>query len=53
MFQFDQGQIGTLTPSPCSKPRSNWNTNPVPPVPHQAPSLCSARIKLLYGLNAL
>ncbi|MCL2529111.1 MAG: hypothetical protein FWE41_02085 [Coriobacteriia bacterium] len=30
MFQFDLGQIGTLTPSPCSRPWSNWNTNPVP-----------------------
>ncbi|MCL2529832.1 MAG: hypothetical protein FWE41_05820 [Coriobacteriia bacterium] len=30
MFQFDQGQIGTLTPSPCSTPVPIWDTNPVP-----------------------
>ncbi|MCL2529925.1 MAG: hypothetical protein FWE41_06300 [Coriobacteriia bacterium] len=30
MFQFDLGQIGTLTPSPCSNPVPIWDTNPVP-----------------------
>ncbi|MCL2529833.1 MAG: hypothetical protein FWE41_05825 [Coriobacteriia bacterium] len=30
MFQFDLGQIGTLTPSPCSTPVPIWDTNPVP-----------------------
>ncbi|MCL2751005.1 MAG: hypothetical protein FWE96_08435, partial [Coriobacteriia bacterium] len=30
VFQFDLGQIGTLTPSPCSTPVPIWDTNPVP-----------------------
>ncbi|MCL2749856.1 MAG: hypothetical protein FWE96_02440 [Coriobacteriia bacterium] len=29
VFQFDQGQIGTLTPSPCSKAKSG-TPSPVP-----------------------
>ncbi|MCL2750974.1 MAG: MiaB/RimO family radical SAM methylthiotransferase, partial [Coriobacteriia bacterium] len=33
VFQFDQGQIGTLTPSPCSTPAPRSTPSPVPPVP--------------------
>ncbi|MCL2529548.1 MAG: hypothetical protein FWE41_04360 [Coriobacteriia bacterium] len=37
MFQFDQGQIGTLTPSPCS----NLVHQPRPSCTKPTPSLCT------------
>ncbi|MCL2749455.1 MAG: hypothetical protein FWE96_00370 [Coriobacteriia bacterium] len=40
MFQFDQGQIGTLTPSPCSNP-----------VPLFQP--CSSISNICYNSNSI
>ncbi|MCL2750698.1 MAG: hypothetical protein FWE96_06845 [Coriobacteriia bacterium] len=38
MFQFDQGQIGTLTPSPCSTLTPSPCSNPVPLFQHGSPA---------------